>query len=158
MLTTALREYHCFPTCNVPPPSSKKAQISNCSSGAHQQFRAEVVYQAAVQDHVPFDKKQVCWKNFPLSTSSLADQIPTLWWHSLTCCHHEQTYCKWLDFTYITVNCLQRVAWIHDHIKWSRHCFYISTPQSGKVHRSITRFYQKQTAIEDNFFPQWIMK
>lgn len=40
-------------------PSNKKAQISNCSSGAHQQFLSQAVHQAAVQEHVPLDKRDL---------------------------------------------------------------------------------------------------
>lgn len=133
--------------------SSKRVfRISNHSSEAHEQFRAVVVYQAAVQEHVPLDKNQVCQESFPLSTGFLSS-----WPHLcddtvLSAVTVNRPTADGWSFTYIIVNSLQMVAWIHDHSKWSRHCVYISTPQSGKVHRSITVFYQKQTATEDNFF------
>lgn len=71
MLMTAL-ENIIAPLPATFPPLSKKAQISNHSSGAHQQCGAEVAYQAAVQVHVPLDKKLVCQESFPFSTGFLS--------------------------------------------------------------------------------------
>lgn len=53
-------------------PSSKRARIPNCSSEVHKQFRAVVVYQAAVQEHIPLDKKNIYQESFPLSTGFLS--------------------------------------------------------------------------------------
>lgn len=42
-------------------------------------------------------------------------------------------------------------AWIHEYLNCKDICIRISAPQFGKDHRSITRFYQKQTNIQRAF-------